>query len=332
MHDNGNEAIGIIGAGSVGSILAAHFANVGTETFVVECGPRFEQVREVGLRLRGRVEIDARPSVVVRDISELGEDQRRRMRICLVCTKTWSLKRMLPDLKRALEPNTIVVSFQNGIGPEEEIAQQFGYERVGRAIVNFAGGISPQTGEVHMAWFTPPNFVGVADGDNRSLKTLSKALTDAGLATDLIESHEVKKRVFFKTILNSALNALCAANGITMRQAMTYPHTRNLARVLIREGLSVASAVGYNYGEQALTTCMHYLDQGGDHLPSMWTDLKNKTPTEIEYINGKIVKIGLMFKNVDVDVNRFFTSLIVTQEIKTGARDPNDVPDYLVHG
>jgi ketopantoate reductase len=137
--------------------------------------------------------------------------------------------------------------------------------------------------------------------------------------------------VFFKTILNSALNALCAASGITMRQAMTYRHTRNMARTLIQEGLSVASAVGYTYGENAMEVCMKYLDEGGDHLPSMWTDLQRGTRTEIEYINGKIVKIATMFKNIDVDANIFFTSAIVTQEIKTGVRAPDEIPDYLTH-
>ena len=331
MQQSG-QAIGIIGAGSVGSILAAHFAQFGRETFIVECGPRYAQILEHGFQVRGKAEFDVRPTHVVHDIEDLSPEQCAKIGVCFICTKTWSLQRMLPSLQRALHPNTIVISFQNGIGPEEEIAKYFAKERVGRAIVNFAGGASPQTGEVHMAWFNPPNYIGVTDGDSRVLAELTESLSQAGLTTELIDSHEIKKKVFFKTILNSALNALCAANGITMRQAMTYPHTRNLARVLIREGLSVASAVGYNYGEQALSICMNYLDQGGDHLPSMWTDLKNKNPTEIEYINGKIVKIGLMFKNVDVDVNRFFTSLIVTQEIKTGARDPNDVPDYLVYG
>ena len=132
-------------------------------------------------------------------------------------------------------------------------------------------------------------------------------------------------------MINSALNALCASNGITMRQAMTYPHTRNLARMLIREGLTVATAVGYTYGENAMEVCMKYLDEGGDHLPSMWTDLKNGTRTEIEYINGKIVKLATMFKDMDVDANIFFTSAIVTQEIKTGVRAPDDVPTYLTH-
>jgi 2-dehydropantoate 2-reductase len=140
----------------------------------------------------------------------------------------------------------------------------------------------------------------------------------------------MKKAAFFKTVLNSALNALCAAHGLTMERAMHLKHTRSTARVLLREGLTVAGLVGYNYGEDALDRCMDYLEGGGNHHPSMWFDLKNRRPTEIEYINGKIVKIGRMFQGVDVGHNAFFTSAIVTQEIRNGTRDDEDIPEYLI--
>jgi ketopantoate reductase len=80
-----------------------------------------------------------------------------------------------------------------------------------------------------------------------------------------------------------------------------------------------------------MEACLRYLNAGGDHLPSMWVDLERGMRTEIEYINGRIVQIGAMFKNVDVDVNIFFTSMIVTQEIKSGVRTADDIPEYLAH-
>jgi len=61
---------------------------------------------------------------------------------------------------------------------------------------------------------------------------------------------DMKKAGFLKTVLNSALNALCAAHGLTMEHAMRLRHTRSTARVLLREGLTVSSLVGYHYGEE----------------------------------------------------------------------------------
>jgi 2-dehydropantoate 2-reductase len=313
----------------VGSILAANFAKIGQKVVLVEgAEARRDQIAEKGLSIVGRDTYTTRDVEVIPSIEALSDVELDTL---FICTKTWSLRNILPPLAEALGSGTLVVSFQNGIGPEDEIAKLFPRERVARGIVNYAGGVH-EDGGVAMAWFNPPNYLGPMEEASASrLRELASVLTEAGLETQAIPLEDTKKLVFFKTILNSALNALCAANGITMRQAMTYRHTRNLARMLIKEGLSVATAVGYTYGENAMEVCMKYLDEGGDHLPSMWTDLQRGTRTEIEYINGKIVKIATMFKNIDVDANIFFTSAIVTQEIKTGVREPDEIPEYLTY-
>ena len=101
--------------------------------------------------------------------------------------------------------------------------------------------------------------------------------------------------------------------------------------MLVKEGLTVAASVGYYYGEDAMERCMNYLDGGGNHMPSMWNDLNAGNPTEIEYLNGKIVKLGMMFKGMDVGANTFFTAQVITQELKAGTRSPDDIPKYLQH-
>jgi 2-dehydropantoate 2-reductase len=319
--------IAVIGAGPVGSILAAHLSSIGQEILLVECAEdRLEQLQEHGLAVTGKVQIETQLPFLLKSIDELA---RIPLAALFICTKAWALKSLLPQLAAVVDPNTLIISFQNGIGPEEEIASFFPRQNVCRAVVNFAGGVPADGGPVVMQWFNAPNYIAPLDGESAAVMGIIEKLTVAGLATEMVSAHEIKKKVFFKTILNSALNALCASTGISMRQAMELPHTRNLANLLIREGLSVGSAVGYCYGESSLQFCTQYLNQGGDHLPSMWRDLERGLPTEIEYMNGKIVQIGMMFKNVDVDVNIFFTSMIITREIRSGARKPEDIPEYL---
>jgi 2-dehydropantoate 2-reductase len=218
----------------------------------------------------------------------------------------------------------------NGIGPEDALGDYVPKERVCRGVVNYAGNLQ-EDGSVVMNWFHPPNLIGPAtERTPRWSPVIRDALAKSGLTTTQVSHWEMKKAAFFKTILNSALNALCAAHGLTMGQAMRLRHTRGKARVLLQEGLTVAAIVGYNYGEDALDRCIQYLEGGGDHYPSMWFDLKHRRPTEIDFINGKIVKIGRMFKGVDVEMNMYFTSAIVTQEIKNGTREESEIPDYLV--
>jgi 2-dehydropantoate 2-reductase len=323
-----SKRIGVIGAGAIGSTLAAHLAHSGREVVLVESGPRLAQVRELGVAVGGVREIPTQRPTVLAAVDELADVPLEAL---FICTKVWSLRSLLAPLCAALDPEAEVVSFQNGIGPEEELAACFGRRRVCRGVVNFAGGVTPAGDRVELAWFTPPNYLGPLEADDVRAPALAQLLTEIGLQTKLLTAHEVKTRVFWKAILNAALMPLCASTGITMRKAMTTPHTRSLARRVIREGLAVASAMGYQYGENALDEALAYLDRGGDHMPSMWVDLQHDLPTEIEYINGKIVQLGRMFSNVDVEANAFLSSMIVTLEIKSGARPPDRIPDYLIN-
>ncbi len=290
---------------------------------------RAEQVNRDGFRIGGFAELDEKPRHCFTTIEELASIPG--LTVLFLCTKTWALPSAVKTLASVEWPEGMrVVAAMNGIGPEDLIGESFPKKHVCRAVINYAGNQNPD-GRTTMNWFHPPNLLGPAtDRSPECMCEIAEILTRAGLTTVSVSHFEMKKAAFFKTILNSALNALCAAHGLTMARAMRLKHTRRTARVLLREGLAVGALVGYNYGEDALDRCIEYLEGGGDHYPSMWFDLKARRPTEIEFINGKIVKIGLMFQGVDVGHNRFFTSAIVTQEITNGSRDEDDIPEYLI--
>ncbi len=324
--------VGIVGLGPVGSILAAYLVRSGVTVYGMEMSEqRREQVIQGGLSIRGFAEFEERPQGCFGSLAELAEI--RELSILFICTKTWALPAVMDDLTALRWPDSMrLVAAMNGIGPEDFVGERFGKDRVCRAVLNFAGNQQPD-GKTTMNWFHPPNLLGPAtERVANHMSEIAEVLTAAGLTTHSVSHYEIKKAAFFKTILNSALNALCAAHGLTMARAMKLRHTRRTARTLLREGLAVAALVGYNFGEDALDRCIEYLQGGGDHYPSMWFDLKNHLPTEIGYINGKIVKIGRMFKGVDVSYNLFFTSAIITQEIKNETRDDEDIPDYLING
>ncbi len=321
--------IGIVGLGPVGTILGGYLASAGAKVYGVERVRRAEQVNADGFRIAVYAELHQpieRCFTTLRELSQV-----EGLDTVFMCTKTWSIPKVMADFMQHRWPENLkIIAFMNGIGPEDAYAAYVGKERVCRGVVNYAGNLKPD-GVVNMNWFHPPNLIGPAtDRAPCCADGLVDLLNSVGLETGYVAHHEMKKAAFYKTVLNSALNALCAAHGLTMRQAMRLKHTRSKATKLLQEGLTVASTVGYTYGEDAMEDCMAYLEGGGDHYPSMWFDLSNKRPTEIEFINGKIVKIATMFCDVDVDLNRFFTSAIVTQEIKNGTRTEEDIPEYLV--
>ncbi len=330
MDSPKDKLIGVLGAGPVGTVLGAALSSSGHRVVVVEAAEaRRQQLEEHGLQVVGKMERSARRAMVLASLEEL---DGLELDALFICTKTWVLRHILKPLTEVLKPGTLVVSFQNGIGPEEDVARHFPLRQTARGVVNYAGNVNPDTGEANLIWVNAPNYIGAMDDENRAqVARLAALMTAAGVETQAVPASDVKKRAYFKSILNAALMPLCASTDLTMKQAMTHPHTRALAREVLREGLAVGAALGYFYGEGALDQAMRYLDGGGDHKPSMWVDLQNVSHTEIEYINGKICNLGRMFKGLDVSANRYLTSTIVTMEISAGIREPDDVPDYLIH-
>jgi 2-dehydropantoate 2-reductase len=324
------QVVGIVGLGPVGTILGAYLVRSGVKVYGVEAVPeRARQVNKDGFFVRGFAQLQESPEHCYTNLKELAKV--KELKAIFICTKTWAIDKVMRDFADLEWPDDMrIAAFMNGIGPEDALGAYVPKEHVCRGVVNYAGNLSRE-GWVTMNWFHPPNLIGPAtDRESQWSPEMENLLSEAGLTTDHVGHHDMKKAAFLKTVLNSALNALCAAHGLTMADAMRLRHTRANARKLLKEGLTVAGLVGYNYGEDALDRCLEYLEAGGAHYPSMWFDLKYKRPTEIEYINGKIVKIGKMFNDVDVDLNMFFTSAIVTQEIKNQTRDENDIPEYLV--
>jgi 2-dehydropantoate 2-reductase len=321
--------LAIIGTGTVGSILAAYLIDGGHENVaLIDVPERIEQIRERGIRITGKADKFVQPKHLYTDIEQLNGGSV--VHTAIIAAKVTHLPKICKGLAKVHHPDMIVVSFQNGIGTENYIGKHIDQMKVARAIVNYAGVRDEETGDISMSWFIPPNFLGpFQEQDIGPYEEIAGLFTEVGLTTRAVPRSEIKRQAFFKTILNSALNALCATTGLTMSRAMGMSHTRFLARQLLREGLSVATQLGYHYGEDALETCMGYLDQGGDHYPSMWSDLQSKRRTEIDFINGKMVKIGMMYGHLTVPMNMFFTNMVMTQEIRAGARDENEIPPYL---
>jgi len=264
--------------------------------------------------------------------TDLGELSRvADLQLLFLCVKTWALPELLPALAALAWPERMsIVVMMNGIDVEDVVAKWFDPRRVFRCAVNFAGNLE-QDGTVRMNWFHPPNLIGPTVGHDSSQETgIARLLTEVGLATEAESSAGIKQAAFFKTVLNTPLGVICAVNSLTMAQAMRISPTRAMARQLLTESLEVAAGHGFDLGEDALDRSLSYIEAGGEHYPSMWVDLSRGNPTEIDFVNGKIVELAGVLPGVDVSLNRFFTSTIIAREIASGSRAHDDVPAYLL--
>jgi 2-dehydropantoate 2-reductase len=304
--------IGIIGLGPVGSILAAHLAKGGEDVVVEDIVEKLLiTIKEEGLRISGIKELTAKIRKTSSSMAELSEFNPD---IVFIATKACFLNTILQEMKLIHKPQMKIVSFQNGLDNERFIAETLGIETAYRVVINYAGN-RISLGNAKMNWFQPPNYVGAFHHGryitDETTKHIAQMMTASGLTTE--ETPEIKKHVWEKTILNSALCSICAVTGQTMKEAMEFEHTRDLAMKILEEGLEVAKADGYDFGKDALNRFTSYLEKGGAHKPSMLIDVENKRPTEVDFMSGALARYGERYR-IPTPVNSTFTSLLKTIE------------------
>jgi 2-dehydropantoate 2-reductase len=296
----------------VGSILTAHLIHSGENVVVEDAMSNILlKIKQDGLNVSGIAELAVKVDKIANSLDELAQFEPE---IMFIVTKACYLKPLLSELKQVYTPNTKIVSFQNGLGNEQFIAENLGIDTVYRVVVNYAGNLT-SPGSAVMNWFQPPNYVGVLQkGEcktDETTKQIAGTLTAAGLRTE--ESKNIMRHVWEKNILNSALCSICAVTGQTMAEAMQNTHSRNIAIQLLEEGLKVAKADGYDFGSDALTKFTAYLEKGGAHKPSMLIDVENRRPTEVDFMSGAIVRYGQKY-HIPTPVNSIFTALLKTIE------------------
>ncbi len=304
--------IGIVGLGPVGSILAAHLAKGGLEIVLEDIAKDLlVKIRKHGLKIHGIRNASIETNNIVGSMREL---VKFNPDIIFVATKGCFLKNVLVELKPVYTPEVKVVSFQNGLDNELLIADTLGTETTYRVVVNYAGNLVA-VGETKMNWFQPPNYVGaLTKGEYRTdmiAEQIAKILTNCGLQTE--EVPDIKRHVWKKTILNSALCSVCALTGQTMKEAMELKSSHDLAVKMLEEGLAVAKADGYDFGENAVERFAGYLDKGGAHKPSMLIDVENKRKTEVDFLSGAIVGYGERY-GIQTPANNSLTCLIKSLE------------------
>jgi len=281
------QKIGIIGAGPVGSIMAAHLARSGEEVYLIDIREDIiSAVEQKGITLSGT---GANFSARVKGTGCFAASlDRLHVDHIFIAVKSNYMETLLEEIKLFYRIGQKLLILQNGIDNEDQAAGKFGAENVMRFIVNYAG-MTMEPGYVRVSFFNPPNYIGAFTPKNeRKAKDLAELITNAGLKTDYVP--DIKKHEWKKTILNAALMPVCATTGLTMKQAMGLEDTRYLCEQILAESIRVAQEVGFDYGEDFFETALSYLSKAGHHKPSTSLDLEAGNP--IEYIFQPIIDYG----------------------------------------
>lgn len=307
--------IGVIGLGPVGQILSVFLKEAGCEVAITDLDKeKLALIRKNGIELVEKLEKKIYFKHVYNSIDELLEHD---FHILVCAVKAYHVDNIVRVIEARPHKDLFLLSAQNGIDIRRKYISRFDESQIFRMVVNFAGNLqAPNTTAV--TFFNPPNYVANVDDKNKEVSEwIASTLTAAGLHTECVDSFCVVGKIWEKTILNAALSPICAISRLTMKEAMSHPDTLEIVEQLMYEAVAVAKAEEIKLPENFIKLGIRYLNNAGNHMPSLAIDLLNMQPTEIDYMNGKIVEYGRKHY-IKTPLNLTLTNLIRAISHKNG--------------
>ena len=276
----------VVGCGAVGSLFAANLATLDdVEVWAYDLArEHVDAINRHGLRLSGAAEIVSRVRATT-DAAELPACD-----FGLVATKAMHTEAAIAATAHAFREGC-VASVQNGVGNEETIAAHV--ERVIRGTTFPAGKILEPglvqwdvKGDTTFGPFEPSP----APADE--IARLAEACTAGGMPTSAVE--DARGAQWRKVIFNASTNPVGALTGLTHGRVCEQPPLRAFVTGLVDEGKAVAAAQGIVLDADPEELIDHAAkpEVAYGHKASMLQDVEARRLTEVDYLNGGIVRFG----------------------------------------
>lgn len=307
--------IAVIGAGAMGGLFGALLSLAGETVVLVDI--RLEQVLAIntdGLTIKsGSAEVTAWPRAVSRVEDVAPPD------LVLVFVKSSMTREAARSALKILSGDARVLTLQNGLGNAEILAEVVGADRVlvgttaqGATLLGAGHILHAGSGDTH---------IGRLSGDpDDYCRKVAEVFSCAGIPTFVENS--VQSLLWGKLVVNAGINALTALLGFRNGQLADFEETRELVALAVNEAVAVASAAGILMPyPDSVAKVLAVAKATGPNVSSMLQDIRGHRSTEIEAINGAIVREGERL-GIPAPVNR--TLMLLVQTLQRDASETDD--------
>ena len=280
--------IAVVGAGAMGCLFGGLLAEGGLDVTLVDVlQEHVDRINRDGLRIVG---YGGDRSIPVRATTE--PSGLPAVDVLFVQCKAPYTKEAVRRVLHLLRDDSVAISFQNGLGNEENIGEVAGMERV-------LGGVTAQgaavegPGAVRNFGNLPTHIGEMGGGLSERAQRIAGALDRAGLQTTAVP--DIRQAIWKKLLANIAISPTSAITNMTIKQVFAVPELRETAFEALDEAVEVARAEGV---ELNAAETREVIDQiagptgTGDNKSSLCVDIINRRPCEIDVISGAVVQLG----------------------------------------
>lgn len=289
----------IVGTGAVACLFAARLSAGGVPVIMLGSWPAgLQALSQNGVRL---LEANGLETVQpVKALKSLAECQG--VRYALVLVKSWQTEVAAKQLSRCLAPDGVALTLQNGLGNYNVLVHSLGSRRVAQGALTLG------------ATMISPGIVRAAGGGvvtlgmHPHMQGLTNLLGRAGMVVETVS--DFLSVQWGRQVINSAIHPVTAILGIPNGEILQRPSARSLLQTAAREaaGVAVARGVHLPYPDPVIA-CEAIANQTATNISPMLQDVRRGAPTEIDYINGAVVREGEK-TGVPTPVNRALMLLV----------------------
>lgn len=277
--------IAIVGPGAMGCLFACLFTEAGLEVCLLDKRPeRAALLEKEGILVKG---LGGERKVMVR--ATASPEEVGPADLVIVTVKAYDTVTALSSIPPLLHEGSVVITLQNGIGNVEAVTGRFGKEKV-------IGGTTSQgatllaEGQIFHAGEGMTTLGSLGDGAPReALHRALEAFQKARLPVS--STQNLEGLLWSKLMINVGINPLTALTRLRNGALLNHSGTRWTMRFAVNEASAVASKKGIKLlYEDVVAQVEKVCNATGKNISSMLQDVLRKRPTEIDYLNGAVVR------------------------------------------
>ena len=294
-----------LGAGALGCAIGGTLAAAGSEVTLIDpYRAHVEAINADGLRMKDG---DSERAVRLRAVESAQDLAPADLVIVLV--KSFHTRGAIEAAKNIVGPATAVMSLQNGLGHEEILAEVVGRERV-LAGKTYVGGVMLMPGSVIAGTRGKRTVIGELDGRvSERARAIAAEFERADLPCEV--SDNILGVMWDKLLINVSTGALSGITGQVYGSLYAVPEIEATAVAAVAEAMAVAAAAGIRLSIAQPCDAWRMAAEGlpYEFKTSMLQSLEKGSITEIDFINGAVVRTGAKY-GIATPVNQTLVAAI----------------------
>lgn len=297
----------IVGPGAMGLLFAAHLSKTKEEVWLLDKNKaRADKIEKEGISVEG---ISGKWNAKVRATAEpkdIGSAD-----LVIITTKSYDTKPAITHVKTAIGDKTGILTLQNGIGNVEIIGEVVGPDNVIGGVTNLGATLISDTHVRHAG--SGETIIGKIDGTNPViLREIRELFNRVKLEAKI--SRDIRAVLWSKLIINVGINALSALTRLHNGKLVEFEGTKRILRDAVTEAVKIAKRkrIKLIY-DDPLAKVEAVCEATAGNVSSMLQDVLRKKRTEIDFINGVVVRLGQEL-GIPVPVNSMLVDLVKTIE------------------